>query len=268
MPSDQAPSVRGQFVWYELMSDNAAAAQAFYGAVIGWSARDAGGPNAGYTIFSAGETMAAGMMESSAKAREAGARPGWNGYIGTEDVDAAAARVAGAGGTVYVPPTDIPEVGRFAMVADPQRAVFALFTPRAGDGAAPPPGTTPGRIGWHELHADDGPAAFAFYAQEFGWTKTDAIDMGPMGIYQTFATGRANDGGMVGGIMTRSPQMPHAGWLYYFNVDDVDAAIGRVGAAGGTVTNGPIQVPGGSWIAHATDLDGAMFAMVGPRAGA
>ena len=83
---------------------------------------------------------------------------------------------------------------------------------------------------------------FAFYSELFGWTKGDAIDMGPMGIYQIFAIGGAPSGGM----MTKTPEIPHPFWLYYFNVEGIDAAMARVKKAGGRILNGPIEVPGGT----------------------
>src|SRR5204863_428798 len=86
---------------------------------------------------------------------------------------------------------------------------------------------TPGHVGWRELHAADGAAAFKFYSEFFGWTKGDALDMGPMGVYQTFFAGDEPTGGM----MTRMPQSPTPFWLFYFNVAALDAAIERGHAA-------------------------------------
>ncbi len=256
----------GQFVWCELMTTDAAAATEFYRAVIGWSARDAGAPHVRYTILSAGETGVGGLLEMPQSVRDAGGRPGWIGYIAADDVDAMAARVKDAGGSVHRAPEDIPDVGRFAVVADPQGAVFTLFKPLGGEEPErPAAGAAPGRVGWHELHAADREAAFAFYAGLFGWTKTDAIDMGPMGIYQTFATGHEKGSAMAGGMMTKTDAVARPSWLYYFNVDDIKAAVARTTEAGGRVLNGPHQVPGGSWIAQCMDPQGAMFAVVGPH---
>ena len=119
----------------------------------------------------------------------------------------------------------------------------------------------PGHVGWRELHAGDGVRAFAFYASLFGWTKGEAIDMGPMGIYQTFAI----DGVPTGGMMTKTPQTPAPFWLFYVNVDALDAAVLRVERGGGQVVAGPHPVPMGRWIAHCTDPQGAIFAMLAPR---
>ena len=128
------------------------------------------------------------------------------------------------GGKTYRPPQDIPGVGRFAVMADPHGATFMLFRGATGD--APPaaaPGT-PGHVGWHELHAGDGAAAFAFYAGQFGWEKHEAMDMGPVGRYQMF--GLAGSGNVsMGGMMTKMPETPRPHWLYYFNVEAIDAAV-------------------------------------------
>ena len=134
------------------------------------------------------------------------------------------------------------------------------ITRRAISPASAAPGA-PGHVGWRELHAGDGPAAFDFYARLFGWTKDEAMDMGPMGVYQLFAAG----GQAIGGMMTKTAETPAPYWLYYFNVEAVDAAIARVKAAGGQLLNGPMQVPGGSWIAQCMDPQGAMFAVVGAK---
>jgi predicted enzyme related to lactoylglutathione lyase len=248
------------FVWYELMTTDLDAAETFYRAVVGWTAQDSGQPDMRYTIMSAGEKMVAGLMTLPPEVSEAGGRPAWLGYIGTPDVDAATAGVKRAGGAVHRPPADIPGVGRFSVVADPQGAVFMLFTPNGGEASPVPPGT-PGRVGWHELYAADWKTAFDFYAGQFGWTKDQAVDMGEMGIYQLFAAG----GPAIGGMMNKPDMVPMPAWLFYFNVDAADAAAARVTANGGQLLMGPMEVPGGSWILQAMDPQGAIFALVAPR---
>ena len=248
------------FVWYELMTSDLTAAETFYKGVVGWATQDAGMPEP-YTMVLAGSSAIGGLMTIPEEARKMGAPPCWVGYIGVPDVDAAAARVQAAGGALHRAPDDIPGVGRFAVVADPQGAGFMLFKGNMDEAPpAPPPGTA-GTVGWHELHAGDGASAWDFYAGQFGWTKDSAMDMGPMGLYQLFCTG----GEAVGGMMTKVPEMPVAAWLYYFNVDAIDAAAQRVTSAGGKVVNGPMEVPGGQWIINATDPQGAMFALVAPK---
>jgi predicted enzyme related to lactoylglutathione lyase len=250
----------GQFVWCELMTTDTVAATAFYRAVLGWGARDAEPADHPYTILSAGETPVAGLMGMPRAARDAGARPGWIGYVAVDDVDAMAVRVGAAGGTVHHAADDIPGVGRFAVVGDPQGAIFVLFKSFDPGQAPAAAGWTPGHVGWHELHTGDPEAAFAFYAGLFGWTKADALDMGPMGIYQMFAAA----GLPIGGIMPRGAEMPRPAWLYYFTVDNIAAAVARVRAAGGAVDSGPLEVPGALWIVGGRDPQGALFALVGP----
>ncbi|HLJ72150.1 MAG TPA: VOC family protein [Roseiarcus sp.] len=252
----------GKFVWYELMTTDMAAAEPFYRSVVGWSARREDTPATPYTIFSAGAAGIGGLMPLPKSARDMGVPPHWTGYISVDDVDVYARKVAEAGGAILVPPADIPNVGRFAVAADPDGVDFNLFKPR--DGAAPPavaPGTV-GHAGWRELYAGNLDAAFAFYSKLFGWTKGEAFDMGAMGVYQLFATGAEP----VGGMMTRPPTMPRPAWTYYFNVAGINDAAGRVKAGGGQVVNGPMQVPGGSWIVQCLDPQGAMFALVSPQA--
>ena len=251
------PTSPKSFVWYELMTSDMNAAEGFYRAVIGWDAQAWGERGTSYTLMSAGNATVAGLMPLPAEAREAGLRPGWLGYIGVEDVDAATDGVRRAGGAVHRTPADIPGVGRFSVVADPQGAMFMLFTPQGGDRSPAPP-MTPGHVGWHELYAVDWPTAFDFYAGQFGWTKADAVDMGPMGTYQLFAAG----GAPIGGMMNKPEGIPSPVWLYYFNVAGAGAAAARVTDHGGRVLNGPHRVPGGSWIVQCIDPQGAMFALV------
>jgi uncharacterized protein len=249
----------GKFVWYELMTTDTKAAETFYRSVVGWGAKDAGIPNHAYTLFTIGEIPSAGMMEMPPGA--AGGRPGWIGYVAVDDVDTRTKEVAESGGAICHAPSDIPGIGRFAVVSDPQNVVFALFKPGEGPQGDPLPPQTPGHTGWHELHAADGASAFAYYSKLFGWAKGEALDMGPMGTYQIFN----QDGVMAGGIFTKPPAEAVPYWLFYFNVADINAAVDRVKAGGGQILNGPMEVPGGSMIVQGLDPQGAMFALVQPR---
>jgi hypothetical protein len=252
---------QGQFVWYELMSTDVAAAKAFYGRVVGWGTQDSGVAGMDYTLFTAAGIPVTGLMDLPPDARAGGIPSCWIGYVGVGDVDASVAQATGLGAAVHHAPTDIPGIGRFAAIGDPQGATIALFrwaTPMAAP--AVPPGT-PGHTGWHELMATDWAAAFPFYATMFGWQKAAEHDMGPMGTYQIFSTG----GPPVGGMFTKPPAVPVPAWLYYFNVEGIDAAVARVAEAGGQTLNGPMEVPGGSWIAQCRDPQGAMFALVSEK---
>jgi predicted enzyme related to lactoylglutathione lyase len=252
---------QGKFVWYELMTTDPKAAEEFYRSVVGWGAQDAGMPGMTYTLLTVGGVPAAGLMEMPERVSSSGAPPAfWTGYVFVDDVDASAAQAAGEGGAVHHAPDDIPGIGRFAVISDPQGAAIALFksTMMAGQSFAP---DTPGSVGWHELYAGDREAAFAFYAKLFGWTKAEHFDMGPMGVYQLFAAG----GKTTGGMMTKPPQVPVPCWLYYFCVEAIDAAAARVQSGGGRILNGPMEVPGGSFVVQCLDPQGGPFCLIAPR---
>lgn len=247
----------GRFVWYELMTRDPEAAQGFYTKVIGWGTslfEDAGMP---YTMWTSGDLPLGGVTQLPEDAVKGGAVPHWLAYVTTPDVDATTRRGEELGGKVYVPPTDIPTVGRFSVLADPQGAALAPFTP-----GQPPEDTKfepgEGQFSWHELLTTDHEAAFSFYSELFGWDKTDAMDMGEMGTYQMYGYG----GVSLGGMYNKPAEMPGPpSWLYYIRVADVASALERVKAEGGQVLNGPEEVPGGDLVAQCMDPQGAAFAL-------
>jgi predicted enzyme related to lactoylglutathione lyase len=157
---------------------------------------------------------------------------------------------------------DIPTVGRFVSAQDPQGAVFLLFKGSLDYAPPRPPFGSPGTVGWNELSANDGETAWSFYSGLFGWKEDTTMDMGPMGTYRIFNNG----GPQVGATMTRDPKnSPAPFWLYYFNVEDIDAAATRIQEKNGQVIMGPHEVPGGLWIILGIDPQGAMFSLVGPK---
>jgi predicted enzyme related to lactoylglutathione lyase len=252
----------GSFVWHELRTTDAQGAADFYAHVVGWQVKDSGDPGGvPYKLFSVGGLDTAGLMQLSPEMLAGGMRPSWVGFIGVDDVDAFAGRVEQAGGKLHCPPQDIPTIGRFASVEDPQGAVFILFKSSRDIAPPRPPVGSTGIVGWNELSANDGPSAWSFYSNLFGWTEESVMDMGPMGIYRIFS-----DGGWArtGGMMTRDPKTaPAPFWLYYFNVDDIDAAVARVKEKNGNIVMGPHEVPGSMWIILGQDPQGALFALVG-----
>jgi predicted enzyme related to lactoylglutathione lyase len=258
-------SAHGRFAWYELTTTDLAAAKAFYARVVGWDVRDASTPGLAYALFSANGRLAAGAMELPPPARTMGAAPRWTGYVAVEDVDAAAAHIRRLGGTVYIAPTDVPDVSRFAVVADPQAATFALIKWLKSDDAEPAAQTAPSHVGWHDLFAGNGETAFGFYREVFGWHNVDADagDVGDNGRYLPFAAG----GQTLGGISTKPPTVPAPFWLYYFNVGDIDAAAQRVIAGRGQILEGPAEAKSGAFIARCVDPQGAMFALIGAGRG-
>ncbi len=247
----------GRFVWYELMTTDMAAAKAFYGDVVGWSTQDASTKDFAYTVFVAGGSPVCGLMELPLEGWKMGARPRWAGYVAVADVDASAARLKGLGGTVYVPPTD-SNIGRIAVVADPQTADFALI-----EGLKLPSGTgREGGVGWHELSAADWQTAFAFYGDLFGWQKAETEAAGATDFYQLLAVG----GRTIGGMFSKLPRASYPPfWQYYFNVADVGEAAKRVKAGGGRILQGPVDMQDGSSIIRCADPQGAIFALQGAR---
>jgi len=241
------------------MSTDAGAAKLFYSQVIGWNSQDMPMPGVIYTVLSAGDVMVGGMMTMPKEALDSGMKPRWVGYVAVDDVDTAAVKLRNLGGNVQYGPADIPNVGRFAVVADPQGAVFNLY--RQAQPGIPIASMAPGHIGWRELHTADWPRAFEFYNAMFGWQKGDSLDIGPMGTYQLFTI----DGTGAGGMFNKPASEPVPYWLYYFNTADIDTAAERVLAGGGKVVNGPQEVPGNMWIIQAIDPQGAHFALVGKR---
>jgi predicted enzyme related to lactoylglutathione lyase len=249
--------VLGRFVWHELLTTDTAAAAAFYPKVLPWRTAPSSMP--GYTIWMAGQTQIGGLMALPAEA--VGTPPHWLVYVGTPNVDATCSQAQGLGAHIVKAPADIPNVGRFAVLSDPQGATFALFTP----GAGPPPGGPPaqGGFSWHELATTDVAAALRFYGQLFGWTKGPGHDMGALGVYQIFQHG----GDQVGGIVNVQGPSTAPSWLSYVNVAEASRAVAAAKAGGGRLLHGPMEVPGGSWIAMMMDPQGGAFAVQeAPRA--
>lgn len=260
-------TTKNDFIWYELLTTDADATIKFYGDVVGWKIEDSGMPGGRYDICKTGPRGIAGIMQMPQHLQDIHVPPHWGGFIHVGDVDATAEAIKAAGGAIYRGPENIPHVGRFAVAADPQGGTFTVFRPEPMEGDMPP-ASAPGAIGtvsWHELVTTDWPAAWSFYEQLFGWTKSESMDMGPMGTYEIFST---NDLPQTGAMMNAPeemrPYMRGPFWTFYFVVDDINAAKGRVEAAGGNVTMGPHQVPGDSWILQGTDPQGARFALVAP----
>lgn len=250
----------GCFVWYELTTPDMEVARAFYADVLGWGAQDASIPGTAYRVLTAEDTPVAGLTSLPEEACRAGVAPHWIGYVGVDDVDTAVMRVKPLGGTVYVPPTDVMNISRFSIIADPEGTMLALIKWLKPSEAPSIALAAPGRAGWHELLAANWEKAFAFYAALFGWQKAET-QQGAMGIYQQFSAA----GETIGGMFTKPPTLPLPFWLYYFNVADIEAAARRVEAGGGEILYGPMEVPGGAWILHCADPQGAIFALLDRR---
>lgn len=245
----------GRFVWYEHLTRDVPAAVAFYADVAGWKTQPFG-QGGDYLMWVGSQGPLGGVMRLPDEAARAGVPPHWMAHVQVDDVDAKAALARRLGGKVHHEPTDIPTVGRFAVVADPQGAFLGIFQPGGGDMPLHDPAKA-GEFCWSELRTSDGAAAAAYYGQLFGWKILAELDMGPMGTYRIFGLGERQ----LGGIMT-SPEgapMPSM-WQYYASTSDLEGAVARATKRGGKVANGPMDVPGGR-VAQLTDPQGAAFAL-------
>lgn len=259
-------NLQGDFIWYELLTTDAAAAQAFYADVIGWTATDSGQPGIDYRILASAEGNLGGLMQITNDMASAGARPVWLGYIAVDDVDATVAAITAGGGAIQMSPMEIPDVGRIAMATDPQGAPFYVMRGASDEESHAFAYDRPrlGHCAWNELATSDRAGAMRFYGDLFGWKKDGEMDMGPLGAYEFLRRGAIE--GIFAGVMTRPREMPVSLWSYYFRVADIDTAIERTNAGGGQLIVGPMEIPGGEFSVNALDPQGAMFAFVGPRA--
>ena len=247
--------IRGRFVWHELVTTDPEAAAAFYSKVVPWKTQDSGMPS--YTLWMAGKLQIGGLTGLPEDA-VAGTPPHWIVYVATPDVDATVVQAERLGGKVVKGATDIPNMGRFAVLTDPQGATFAVYTP---PGPAPEGSEGSGGAGeftWHELATTDYAAALSFYSELFGWEKGPGHDMGPVGIYQIIN----HHGAQVGGIYNAQGASTAPHWLSYAHVADCAKATAAAKAAGARILNGPMEVPGGSWITQMEDPQGGGFAVV------
>lgn len=251
------PGSNGKLIWYELMTTDADAARAFYSEVVGWTIGEGQG-DSGYAMIGMPDGMVGGLLPLTQAMRDHGASPAWLMYVAVDDVDATAAAIEQAGGHILMPAWDIPQ-GRVAMVADPQGAPFYVMTPIAPEGggaSASFSSTLPGRCTWNELRTTDLESALGFYDRHFGWAVSGSMPMGPMGDYMFLTHGDDRIGGAMG-----SGGQP-AKWTHYFRVADIDAAVAAIEAGGGTVLNGPHEVPGGDRVVIASDPQGARVGFV------
>jgi len=258
----RAMANNGRVVWYELLTSDVNGAIAFYTEVIGWKTQ--AWETGNYTMWAGAQGPLGGVTKLPDQAKQMGAPPYWQANVQVANLDTAIAKVKELGGKILVE-EDVPTIGRFAVIADPQGAVIALYTPTAE--MAPHDTSKPGEFQWHELYTTDHAAAFEFYRQVCGWEKIQEHDMGPMGVYVVWG----NAGTPLGGMMTMPPGMTGPtgqplppGWMYYVTVADLDATLERAKSKGARVLNGPMPVPGGARIVQLLDPQGAAFALITP----
>jgi predicted enzyme related to lactoylglutathione lyase len=239
------------------MTTDPKAAEPFYTKVVGWSAEAYPGMKTPYTMWMKGEVPVGGAMTIPEEAKAAGAPRNWIFYVGTPDIEATVTRAKELGGKVEVGPREIPTIGAFAVISDPQGAVFAMLQP-AQEPATPEGPPDVQDISWRELATTDAAGAVTFYTTLFGWNRLNASEIPPVGLYQEFGRGDAP----LGGIYTKAKEMPAPPhWLLYAKVKDIQAAVETVSSLGGKVLNGPMEIPGGDLVCQLQDPQGAVFAL-------
>jgi predicted enzyme related to lactoylglutathione lyase len=251
-------TVRGRFVWHDLLTPNSAGAHEFYRKALGWETQ-AWDQDRSYLMFAGPNGPIGGTIETRATA------PQWLPYISTADVDATIEAATRLGAAVQTPATALPNGGRFAVLADPQGAAFGVHASGSAPQAEAPP--QPGEFSWHELSTNVAPSiAFGFYAALFDWDEVAQHDMGPMGMYLVFG----RDGRQLGGMFDKGTngKPGNAYWLGYVSVTDLEGTVEQSKAARGSLLHGPMDVPGGDRIAQLMDPHGAFFALHTPAAAA
>jgi len=264
--TEERQEPQGNFIWYELMTPDPEGSKAFYDAVVGWTIGDAAPEFNGYRMIGRSDgKFAGGVLPVTDEMQQHGARPVWLGYIHVRDVDRSVASIEQAGGKVLMT-HDIPNVGRIAMVTDPQGAPFYVMKPipPADDPNAQSDVFSPDlaqHVRWNELSTTDPDGAIDFYRRQFGWGQEGDMDMGEMGKYRFIQSGATT----IGAVMRKPPQLPVSVWSYYIGVDSIDRAIDAIEAGGGKVLHGPMEIPGGEYALNGMDPQGAAFGLVGPR---
>jgi hypothetical protein len=250
---------RGRVVWYDLMTTDPAKAVTFYTKLIGWTITPMPMGAGSYDMWTSARGPMGGVMQLPEEAAKAGAPSHWLMYVSTPDVAATVKGAAAMGAKVFVPPTPIPDVGEFAVLADPQGGMFALY-------CSDKPATDEivlaaiGEFGWHELATSDPEAAWAFYSALFDWEKREVHDMGPAGLYRLWSRPGWPMG--LGAMFPRPAEMPVNCWTLYVRVPDINAAAAAVRSLGGRMHADPMEVPGSAWVAPCADPTGASFALL------
>jgi uncharacterized protein len=240
--------------WVDLGTPDIAKATEFYSALFGWNV-PTGPPEAGgYAIAELRGRAIAGLGPQMNPGP-----PVWATYVNVDDTDAVVAKVAGAGGTAFMEPMDVLDVGRMAFFSDPQGATIGVWQPKLHKGAGIV--NEPGTLTWNELVTTDTDGAAAFYAEIFGW---GALTHGEgAGAYTEFQVA----GRSIAGMMAKTPEMPAempSYWGVYFAVADTDASAAQVTSLGGTIMMPPMDIEPGRF-AIAIDPTGAMFSVIATK---
>lgn len=238
----------GKFVWHEQVSSNPKQAQDFYAQLFGWGTEVFKPGEADYTMISSGGQNHGGFS----KAMEGAPPPHWLSHVRVENLEETIEKAKNAGGKLAAGPFELSEVGRIAIIADPQGAYVSAYQPESeGPGSA-------GVFVWDELGTTDVDGAQRFYEEVFGWTTSD---MGPeYGGYRIF--NRAETG--IAGLMTLPDNSIPAQWQPYVAVDDPDRTTATATQLGGSALVEPMDVPKVGRIGVLRDPQGATLGIIKP----
>ena len=249
----------GMFCWNDLATTDPEGAKTFYGPLCGWTFTDHDTPYGGiYSTAQLGSGDAAGLYAMPDEMRSQGIPPVWCSYVAVEDIDATAARAAELGGGLVDGPFDLPDVGRMAVIRDPQGAMFNLWQIGRPHAGAARYDEAHGTVCWNELATTDSTAAEVFYTALFGWTAQSMPMNGHQ--YTSFKVGDAYCGGMLQITEEWGDVPPH--WLIYIAVDDCDAATEQAAGLGGNVMKPPFDIPTVGRMSVVADPQGAVFALL------
>lgn len=240
--------IPGKFVWRELHTTDVPRAKAFYTELFGWASKPMDMGDFTYEAFGLGDRTFGGFVSGKGLG-------GWHGYLSVADVDASAAAAAKAGGKVLREPMDMPNVGRAALVEDGGGAKVFLFKSAHGD-AEDADGAV-GLIHWDELWSRDAAAATKFYAAVAPF-ELDQMAM-PSGTYHLLKTGDTSRAGIVNAAQGADP-----GWLFFVEVADCDATLGRAQSLGAKTFLPPTDIPNIGRFAVVLDPDGARVGFIKP----
>jgi uncharacterized protein len=243
--------------WVDLGSPDLDASIEFYGGLFGWDVPEAENAEqtGGYRRATKGGADVAGMMPLM----QEGQPPAWSTYVSVEDADAVAKAVGDIGGAVLAEPMDVLGLGRMAVFADFEGAVFGVWEPGTFAGAGLVKETD--TVVWNELNTRDPAGAREFYGAVLGWGFEDR--QFEAGTYTSIKVGDDTVGGMID-ITGRAPDEVPAHWLVYFAVADVDATVAKATDGGGAVALEPFDIAEVGRIAIVKDQAGAVFAVMSP----
>ena len=242
----------GTPAWVDLGTPDLDGSRRFYGDLFGWQAEDQGPEAGGYTIFTLRGKAVAGCGPLMSDQQP----PAWATYVYVDDADTTIKTAEQAGATVLMPPMDVLQAGRMAILMDPTGAVISIWQPREHKGAQL--ANEANTLCWNELSTRDTKAAEAFYTKVFGWTAETSTAEGM--TYTEWKIGDRSIGGMLEMGENFPPQVP-ANWLAYFAVDDCDATVKKVTDLGGAVMMPARDIPPGRF-AVVADPSGAVFAVI------